>query len=82
MSDLHERANGRDANDDTKWNLCGQSNARQCIIYFSQLAVILIVIIIAGINLTLGRGNSELWASLLSACLGYILPSPSLNRKD
>jgi hypothetical protein len=61
----------------TVWN-CSQ---KECIIYFSQLSVILVVIIFSGVNLSFRTSNSELWASLLSACLGYIMPSPSMEKK-
>jgi hypothetical protein len=62
---------------DTVWN-CSQ---KECIIYFSQLSVVLVVIIFSSVNLSLKSANSELWASLLSACLGYIMPSPSMEKK-
>jgi hypothetical protein len=60
----------------TTWDF----SQKECIVYFSQLSVVLIVIIFSVVNLSIGKSNTELWASLLSACLGYIMPSPSMEK--
>ena len=37
------------------------------------------VVITCILNLSLTKDNSNLWTALLSSCLGYILPSPSIK---
>lgn len=46
------------------------------VIYISQISLIFIVVIACIVNLSLTEANQPLWASLLSGCLGYILPTP------
>ena len=38
------------------------------------------IIVVSIYNLTQGRGDSNLWTALLSSCLGYLLPNPSMKR--
>jgi len=50
--------------------------------YFSQVLAIFVVIVACIINLSLGDDKSELWSSLLSGALGYLLPNPKLGKND
>lgn len=63
------------------WNMFGYSIPKQEVVFFTQIIALYIVIIIGLINVTLQNGNSNLWLSLLSASLGYLLPNPSLKRE-
>lgn len=51
------------------------------IVYFCQMIVVYIIIITSIVNLSLKNGSSELWISLLSSAIGYILPNPSLKTE-
>jgi len=58
-----------------------EHTTKDCIVYISQLTVCLIIIITSIINLTLDyTSNRETWLVLLSSCLGYLLPSPTLKK--
>ena len=59
----------------------GKSIPKTEIQYISQVIIIYIVIITCIINLSLGNGDSNLWTALLSSCLGYMLPNPSMKHK-
>ena len=50
-------------------------------VFACQMLLIYIVIITCIINLSIGNGESNLWTALLSSCLGYILPAPSIKTK-
>ena len=67
--------------DSERW--CGKSPKRE-IVYFGQVIAIYIIIVACLVNLSITSGNDTLWASLLSACIGFLLPSPKLpkNIKD
>lgn len=52
------------------------------IAFLCQVAAIFTVIIACVINLSIGLDKAELWSSLLSGALGYLLPSPKLRRKN
>lgn len=62
------------------WPLCGSSFPRAEIIYLVQVSICFLIITCCLINLSLQIGNSNLWAILLASSLGYILPSPGLDR--
>lgn len=64
----------------SKWSWCGSNYPRQEVVFFAQIIIIYIVIICCIINLSLGHSNSNLWVALLSSCLGYLLPSPSMQQ--
>jgi uncharacterized membrane protein AbrB (regulator of aidB expression) len=49
-------------------------------VFGCQIVLIYIVIITCIINLSIGNGESNLWTALLSSCLGYILPAPSIKN--
>jgi hypothetical protein len=63
-----------------KWHLLGQRVPKAEIVYFCQMIIVYIIIIVSIINLSLQNGSSELWISLLSSCIGYALPSPKLKK--
>jgi len=50
------------------------------VVFFSQIVALYIVIITCLINLSLTSGTQELWISLLSASIGYLLPNPSIKN--
>ena len=64
-----------------RWSLFGGKFPKQEVIYLSQVALIYIVVLACIVNLTVWDVNQSLWASLMSGCLGYILPSPKLRKK-
>ena len=63
-----------------QWHIMGKRFPRSEVMFFSQMTIVTIVIIGAVYNLTVGHENPTLWTALLSSCLGYILPNPSIQR--
>ena len=53
---------------------------KETFVYLFQVILLYIVIITCIINLSIGNCNSELWTALLSSCLGYMLPNPSMRK--
>jgi len=64
--------------EEEKW--CGKLPKHE-IIYFCQVIAIYTIIIACIINLSLGSDKDSLWASMLSGCLGYLLPAPKIQKK-
>ena len=64
-----------------RWKVCCAKAPRTEIVYFSQLIVAAIVILVGLFNITLTENDTCLWSSIVSGTLGYLLPSPSLKRK-
>ena len=65
-----------------QWRLCVQEIPKSEIVFFSQVIILYTVILTSIYNLT--RGNSEqsnLWTSLLSGSLGYLLPNPTIKKR-
>ena len=57
------------------------SNTADIIAFLFQVVAVYIVIIISLFNLTQGLDNKELWMSLLSSSVGYLLLTPILTKK-
>ena len=73
-SDEGNRSNGE------RWHLLGTRVLQIYIVYFCQIIIVYVIVITSIINLSLPYGSSELWISLLSSCIGYVLPSPKLKK--
>ena len=71
----------RSASKSESWGLFGRRVSKTETVFFSQIIIIYIVIVTCIINLSLERGNSNLWTSLLSSSLGYLLPNPKIKSK-
>ena len=63
-----------------RWHLLGTRVPQSEIVYFCQMIIVYIIIITSIVNLSLENGSSELWISLMSSCIGYVLPSPKLKK--
>ena len=63
-----------------RWHLLGTHVSQTEIVYFCQIIIVYVIIITSIINLSLQNGISELWISLLSSSIGYVLPSPKLKK--
>ena len=62
-----------------RWHLFGKICPRSEIMFFVQVVLVYLVVIVSIVNLTLGRENDKLWLTLLSSSIGYILPNPKLK---
>ena len=66
----------------SNWQLLCSKFPKEEIIYFIQVVIIIIVVIACIVNLSIGdRTNDTLWSSMLSRCIGYLLPAPSIQKK-
>ena len=64
-----------------EWSFCGKDIPKSEIVFFSQIIAIYFVVGFSIYNITAGNQNINLWISLLSSCLEYLLPSPVIKRK-
>lgn len=74
-----EASSNSSAADRASWHILGKSVPKQEVVYFCQVILIYIVVISCIVNLILQRDDGKVWISLLSACLGYLLPNPSIK---
>ena len=63
------------------WRLFGSNVTRSEVVYITQVILIYIIVITCIVNLSIKVGDSNLWTALLSSCLGYLLPNPTLKKK-
>ena len=56
-----------DCNGEKNWRACGGSYPRAQLVYFTQTAILYVLIIVSLVNLTLNRSHTELWASIISS---------------
>ena len=73
--------NGNGSQNSRNWKVCGSNVPRSELVFFSQVVIIYVVVCLCLYNLTTGRGDSNLWSALLSGCLGYLLPNPTIKNK-
>ena len=64
------------------WIFMGRELPRSEIVFFSQMSIIVCVVVAAIYNLTTSHEGRSLWITLLSSSLGYILPNPSIERRQ
>ena len=64
-----------------KSTFCGVDLPRMEITYLIQIIVLYAIIITSLTNLCLKNGPLNLWISLLSSSIGYLLPQPTLSPK-
>ena len=65
----------------SKWCLFGKFVPRAEIVFICQVIAIYAIIFASIYNLSVDSDQTSLWVSLLSSCLGYLLPSPTINKE-
>ena len=65
-----------------KWDFCGRDIPRSEIVFFVQVIIVYIVVLVSIVNLSIGRQGDKLWIALLSSSIGYLLPNPSLKKNE
>lgn len=75
-----ESSNVSISTDREVWNVFGYRIPKLEVVYFCQVTVLYLVILTCLVNLSIQNGRAELWGSLLSSSIGYLLPNPSLKR--
>ena len=48
-------------------------------VYLSQVLLILSIVLANIYNLTIQQGDQQIWVALLSSCMDYFLPNPSIK---
>lgn len=61
------------------WCCSGSRVPRAEIVYFCQITLILSIVFASIYNLTRQQGDQQLWTALLSSCMGYLLPNPTIK---
>lgn len=77
MSDIVRASDSGSRN----YHMLGTKFPKQEVVFFCQVLLIYGVVITSLVNISLGSTH-ELWIALLTSCLGYLLPSPTLKNKD
>ena len=66
----------------THWRLFGEKIPRAEIMYFAQLFMCVALIITCVVMQALHDPNREYWMVVLSSLVGYIMPSPQLQKSN
>ena len=70
-----------DMDSTASWVAFGKKIPQSEIVFLCQVIILYTVIVVSIYNLTVGNANSNLWTALLSSCLGYLLPNPTIKQK-
>lgn len=68
--------------DTINWDLGCFKIPKDCLVYVTQMLIVGTVIGVSLYKLSSSSDRPEFWASLLSGSVGYILPNPSLKKKN
>jgi hypothetical protein len=63
-------------------NIFGKKQSKSPLVFILQTSLVFIVVITSLVNLSinsLSESDKKLWIVLLSSCVGYILPNPSVK---
>ena len=73
-----------DCSSENKWVVFGKKFPKSEIVYFSQIIILYTIIICSIYNLTTSDCDhlNTLWITHLSSCVGYLLPNPTIQKKD
>ena len=64
------------------WNCVSGRVPRSEIVFVVQVLLIFTIVGFCLYNLTVGSEHKDLYISLLSSSIGYILPNPKLKKHD
>ena len=79
--DIDSVNESRTSENNGKWAVLGKQFPRSEVRFFTQVFILYVVIITCLVNLSLGKGDlSSLWITLLSSSIGYMLPSPCIQK--
>ncbi len=63
------------------WVIGAKKVPKEEIVFFSQIAIITLVVLVGLINLCLNNGTESYWAAMVATGLGSLLPAPKIKRK-
>jgi hypothetical protein len=67
----------------SEWDVICCKLDKNCIVYFSQLGLITLCVSVSLYQIVSGsQSNRDFFIALLSSSLGYILPAPTLKKKN
>jgi hypothetical protein len=61
------------------WPICCFDFDRECLVYFSQMTILCTCIGVSLFKVATTIDNRDIWVSLLSSCIGIIIPNPKLK---
>lgn len=50
------------------------------VVFIAQVVLLFVVVVVSLVNLTMNKGNHDLWIMTLTSCLGYMLPNPRMKK--
>ncbi len=65
-----------------RWVIGGEKVPKEEIVFFSQLSIIGIVVLVGLINLCLNNGTESYWAAMVATGLVSLLPAPTIKKKE
>ena len=81
---LGREEDDRSSSSHTNWKWMGYKFPKGEAVFFSQVIILYTVVLACIVNLSI-VGNEDkdtLWVALLSSCLGYMLPNPSMKNRE
>ena len=83
LQDIVEDEDNNSSSSNSNWKWMGYNFPKGEAVFFSQVIILYTVVLSCIVNLSISGGEDKdtLWVALLSSCLGYMLPNPSLKNR-
>ena len=73
--------NKEETSSGSRWVLGSYNVPKEEIVFFSQLSIITLVVLVGLINLCLNNGTESYWAAMVATGLGALLPAPNIKKR-
>ena len=64
-----------------RWVIGGSKVPKEEIVFFCQIAIITLVVLVGLINLCFQNGTESYWAAMVATGLASLLPAPKIKRR-
>ena len=68
------------ASESPRWFFCNQLVPREEVVFFCQMAILTLIVVVGLINLCLQNGTESYWAAMVATGVGSLLPAPKIKK--
>lgn len=65
----------------TRWWFGNKLIPREEVVFFCQMGIITLIVVVGLVNLCLKNGTESYWAAMVATGLGSLLPSPKIKKQ-
>lgn len=70
------------SNGSIKWYFGDRALPREEVVFFCQISIIMLIVIVGLINLCLGNGPESYWSGMVATGAASVLPPPKIKKSE